>query len=414
MGKMLPSVAAVLATLLLGQGPASGEPTPGTRVELVTFGPGDQIYSRFGHSGLLVLEPGRPPQIYNFGLSDFDRRGLIWDFVRGEPLFWVAAQDWAGTLAAYRGDDRSVLLQRLRLDPAQTRALVLALKRAVRPENRTYVYHHFRDNCATRPRDLVDRVSGGRLGRATRGHAEGATLRDLMRRGFAGLTGLLLLTDLLVGRDADREVDTWQASFLPRVLSRAMAASGVAGPPRTLYRRRGPDPLAGDPLAGARALWGMAALAGLLAAAMVLWARRRRGRLVGLALLLLVPVPGLLGAGIWVLALLSRLPELRHNELSLVLWGTDLALLGPALAWLRGRSPGAGRLLRLYALVRLAGLALVLLGHAVGLLIQRPLAPVALALALALGLWLTLRLGRGAATSTSPGSEPRPGRAGAG
>jgi hypothetical protein len=58
---------------------------------------------------------------------------------------------------------------------------------------------------------------------------------------------------------------------------------------------------------------------------------------------------------------------------------TDLLLIGVALRWLRGRGE-AGRLLRGYAMARLALVLLVLVGHATGILIQQPRVMVALAL----------------------------------
>jgi hypothetical protein len=91
-------------------------------------------------------------------------------------------------------------------------------------------------------------------------------------------------------------------------------------------------------------------------------------------------------------ALFSTVAEGRANELLLVFPPTDLALLGVALRWLRGRAV-AGRLLRGYAVARL-GLALLSLGgHATGLLVQEPRSLVVVALVAAVGLVaLTWRL----------------------
>ena len=196
----------------------------------------------------------------------------------------------------------------------------------------------------------------------------------------------------------DLPISRWEASFLPRDLSRNLqrvklpSGRPLAAAPRVVYQRRGGDALAGDALAGGKLLWGGAALAWLLALAMVLLARRdgTGRRLAGLALALLALPLGLAGLLCWSLCALSTLPELRQTELVAVLWPMDLLLLGPAVAWLRGRF-AQGRLLRVYAHLRLVAVTLVLLGHATGLLYQQPRALVVAAAGLAVGFWVAAK-----------------------
>lgn len=388
----MPYLVAMLSLMILAL-PGAASARPG--VELITIGPGGEAYTRFGHSALLVTRDGKPGLVYNYGLSDFERSGLVWDFIRGRPQFWVATQDWPGTVAYYRSEDRTITRQPLRLGPRRTRALVRALEQVVLPPNRYYTYHHFRNNCATRPRDLVDRIVGGAVGRQLRTIAAPATLRDTMRQGFAGHLGLLVATDLLVGRVADQPITRWQAAFLPADLALGLGLVQLdrhvlLDPGRVVYARRGPDPRAHDPLAGVKLLWvgvGLAALLGLA----LWWLARHRSRWAGAALLALSLPLGLLSLLFWTLLFISLLPELKYNEAVLALWPTDLLLALPAVRWLRGRL-WAGRLLRGYAWVRLVGAALVLVGHLGGVLTQRPLVLPALAVCLALGLVAALQV----------------------
>jgi len=181
----------------------------------------------------------------------------------------------------------------------------------------------------------------------------------------------------------------------------------LAGPQQIVYHRRSPAP-GGDPMAGLRLLWIVTAVAVGLALMLVLGATRGarprvarsaphstevpplRARWIGLPLALLALPLGLLGVLVWAVVGVASLPELRHNELVLVLWPLDLGLIWPAVRWLRGRL-WAGRLLRGYLWLRLAVLALVLVGHLTTLLIQRPLVWIALALALILATHLAVR-----------------------
>lgn len=358
---------------------------------LLTMGPGDPLYTRFGHAALLVEEtPGSwAGAVYNYGYTDFRDSDLVWSFLRGRARFWVARTGYRATVSDYAAQDRTLYRQPLTLSPTQAAELARLLAWGAREENRHYVYHHFRDNCSTRLRDLLDRVTDGALARELRGRpGPGATLRDLVRQGFAGRLDLLLVTDLFLGRSVDRRLDAWDAAFLPRELRRSVQETGLAPPSRVVYRRHATSPFAGrDARAGVKLLWGLAGLGLLLALVLVLWPRRR---VAGAALALLSLLCGLPGLAVWSIVAVATLTDLRFNEIALSLWPTDLALLWTAGRWLRGRA-WAGRLLRGYLGLRLVVLGLVLAGNIAGLLIQRPLSWLALGVTLILGAWLAVR-----------------------
>lgn len=381
-----------------------------TRVELLTVGPGDAIYTRFGHTALLVTRDGEALAVYNYGLSDFERPGLFWEFLRSRSVFWVARQHLHTMVADYSADDRAVLRQPLALSPTQVRLLLRDLASDALPANREYIYHHTFENCATRPRDRLDRVLGGVMAAQLRGKATGETYRHVLRRGLASDTGILLAAELLVGRRVDRQMDRWQAVFLPQNLSRYLQhvrlADGtqLAPPPTVVRAREGADPLASDPQAGVKLLRGAAALAVVLAVFTVLLARRR-SRWAGLTLGLQALPVGLCGLLVWGLCAVATLPELGESELVLVLWPTDLLLGVTAVGWLRGRW-ARSRLLRGYIWIRLSAVAVSLLGHAAGLLYQEPRAFVVMGAALVVSAWA-------AVTYSRPGSEPRPDTPGA-
>ena len=383
----------LLAALAFVAAPASAR----TRVELITVGPGDELYTRFGHTALLVSRNGKPLAVYNYGLSDFERPGLFWEFLRGRSKFWVARQHLSAMVADYRFEDRAVWRQPFDLTPKQVQRLLALLGADALPANREYAYHHVDENCATRPRDRLDLVTGGAVSSQLRGSSTGETLRTYVRQGFAGNMLILIGSELLVGRRTDRVVDRWRASFLPSNLSKYLqqvklpGGAALAPPPAVISARKGGDPLAQDPLAAVKLLWGLAALFGFLAAATVLLARRR-SPWAALPLLVQALPLGLCAVLCWGLSLVTSVPELHYNELVLSLWPTDLLLVVLAWRWLRGRW-SAGRLLRVYATLRGVVVALVLLGHATGLLYQQPRAVPLLALALAVSLYGATRVG---------------------
>jgi hypothetical protein len=359
---------ALLALMHLGGAALAGEPASafpdGTArtagadgapiVELYTMGQGALVVERFGHAAICVRYPRRPHEdvCYNYGTTDFsDPLGLTWGFVRGDADFWVSTTSPAQMIHHYRAKDRSIWLQRLPLDDATARELAAALEHDALPENRYYQYHHFADNCTTRVRDMIDGAVGGALsGGDQRG--PGLTYRDISRQGFAEITGLLLLSDFVLGRPADRDPTTYEAMFLPDIL-RVEVERRLGVAPVTIYERRGP-PFTGEP-AGGR--WILIALALVLAAAVA--ASRVTGRFPRLALATAAGILGFIGLVLWLLAMVSPLPEARWNEALLVFLPTDLVL--PFLS---------ERRLRRYARFRVTMLVVVSVLAAVGLLHQ--------------------------------------------
>ena len=365
-------IALLVACLLLGAARVDAEP----RVELVTVGPGDAIWTRWGHVVLRVVDPatGRD-DAYDFGAGPFDEPAFAWDFVRGRARFHVVRTSWARRRRSFAAQDRRVERRVLDLTRDEARRLTERLEDHVRPENRSYRYDHWRDNCATRVRDLLDEVSGGALRRAAGTGALDVSYREQALAGAVGILHAQLAIDLLNGPEVDAPVVGWGSLYLPRELDAAIARArrpgggALAGAPVRVHERRGPPPLRGDPRAARHLLLA----AGALVFGFGALARLRRpplARAAGVAAAGLALVSGLLGAVLWLLLAVSEVPELAWSENALALWPWDLAALPAALRLARSGRPSAGRRLRLYLDARLALLAAAVAAKAAGLLVQ--------------------------------------------
>jgi hypothetical protein len=348
-----------LALLLLAAAAPARAELP-TRIELYTMGSGDDVFEAFGHSALCVIDERQPRGVcYNYGTSDFsDPVKLVWDVLRGRARFWVGRMPLPLMLQAYTEDDRSIWRQKLELDEATARALAARLEDDLLPENKYYTYHHYRDNCATRLRDHIDWATGGRLSAGTE-RGSGQTFRGLTQRGFASDILLLLGMEVVVGRRVDREATIWEAMFVPAVM-RAEVARRFQAPPEAYYTRVGPVPTL-SPHAGTRALWAAALIVALL---VLSTAVSRAERPLRVALAVLGVTLGLLGALVVVVAVVATLPELRQNEVLLVVLPTDVLL-----ALLRGRA------LYAYLVARLILAAAVAAGLAAGMVVA-PIWPI--------------------------------------
>jgi hypothetical protein len=333
-------------------------------VDVVTMGPGTALFTRFGHAAICVGDDTAPPdqaRCYNFGTADFSKPvAFTWQFLRGRALFWVAEDSWGSVKGSYTGDDRSLWRQRLPLPAEDIVRITGALAASLDEKNRHYLYHHFRDNCTTRVRDVI----GGPLSRAGDDTHDGPSFRQYARQGFAGDLPMLLAAELILGRAADEHTTRPQAMFLPDVL-REEVTTRLSVQPEAIYTRHAPLRGGSTWLGGALLL----AVGALLALFVLLGRRAPRLSLFPAALVL-----GALGLAYWTMAIVSVMPELRFNENALVFWPTDFLL-----PWMRGR----------YLTFRVLVMVALVAGHLVGVFIQ-PLAPLVLA-ALPLGCALVVR-----------------------
>jgi hypothetical protein len=190
-------------------------------ISLLTMGPGDPTFSKFGHDAIVVSEAGKKSRVYNFGTFSFHSPTLFSDFLSGRLRYWLSVGSLQGTLSSYRRQNRSLLLQRLDLEPAAAEALAAALEENALPENKYYLYDHFRDNCSTRVRDAIDRTTGGAVRRALDRPAE-LTYRDHALRLVADDWLLYLGLDLGLGPRVDGRITEWDEGFLPEVLAESL------------------------------------------------------------------------------------------------------------------------------------------------------------------------------------------------
>ena len=343
-------VACSVATSARADAPPENPPI----VDIYTMGPGEELFTRFGHAAICVTDALSPVgRCYNYGTADFSTPGpLTVGIVRGNALFWVSVVAQPRMLAWYQRQDRTVYRQRLPYDPEITPWLVAALHKADVRSATFYNYHHFRDNCTTRIRDLLDNATHHSLGLQARAIAD-PPLRHYVDAGLAGRPLLIAVSDLFLGRPLDRPGTRWQSMFLPEILRDEVKARFHAQP-EVLYRRIAPlSEERASPHAGSQLL---VAIGVLLALTTLFfgWRNMPRIGLIPTALVL-----GLIGFFLTTLVLFSPLAELRYNEALLLCWPTDLAL--PFLPL---------RLAGRYAALRLAMLALAAMLALCGVLIQ--------------------------------------------
>jgi len=342
-------IAAAGATRQAAAQPVAGEDLT---VHVLTFGPGDHPFFKFGHNAIWIHPRQGEGQVYNFGTFAFDSPTLIPQFLKGRLRYWLSRGPAGETLWSYQAADRTIEAQELDLTAAERLALQTRLDENARPENREYLYDYFWDNCSTRVRDVIDAVVGGRL------HAAGArpsviSMRDHALRMTADLPWEYVGLHLGLGSLTDRPGDLWQEAFLPERLRDLLRVTRVARDggqrplvksERVLFTSSRPPPPARPPRTLPWfALVGIAA--GALLALLGRLARRRRAAraALGAATGLLGLVLGLLGLALVLLWAFTnhRAAHANANILTLAPWA--LALCGFSVGVARGRQRATRR-----------------------------------------------------------------------
>jgi hypothetical protein len=202
----------------------AGSPDP-LRVFVMTMGPGDHPFFRFGHNAIWIRDQvGLTDKVYNFGTFRFDSPRLIFDFLGGRLNYWLSVSTLPRVIADYSHENRDIAVQELALSPEQKAELRTALDVNARPENRLYKYDYFLDNCSTRVRDAVDRVTGGEVQAPARQPGR-MTLRQHALRMTAQPFWLYLALDVVLGPKVDQPIDRWTEMFLPGELARGLDAA---------------------------------------------------------------------------------------------------------------------------------------------------------------------------------------------
>ena len=202
----------------------------GLQVYLLTFGEGELYWEKYGHNALWFRDTTRMiDAAYNWGTFNFTEPGFLRRLLVGNMQYWVEAYPGRDLITAYERLDRTVVVQRLNLTPAQAqKAYDFAVWNA-RDENKYYRYDYFRDNCSTRVRDVIDLAVGGGLKTATANTVVPRSYRSETLRLVDDLKLTEFGIDVALGKPADKPLSVWESAFVPSRLRDAVRDVRVPG-----------------------------------------------------------------------------------------------------------------------------------------------------------------------------------------
>jgi len=194
------------------------EPRDFTKVDfyLHTVDVGQEIPAKYGHTQIRMHDRSTGQDIaVSWGLFDFNKPNFIWNFYKGFLTYEIGAFSMRQAQNIYHFNNRHVWEDKIHLSVKQKRRLFEKMAHDLLPENSSYQYDIFFDNCSTRPRDFIDHALLGQVRAAVAGVLTQESFRDMVREHQATtpLTGMGL--ELIVNARLDRRMTAWEQMFLP-------------------------------------------------------------------------------------------------------------------------------------------------------------------------------------------------------
>lgn len=200
-------------------------------ISVLTMGPTQtELYSAFGHSGMRVHDPQQDfDEAFNWGVFDFDQPNFYLNFARGRNFYMLGVYPYDLFRDYYIRKNRFIHEQKLNLNPSQKQKLYEYLLWNAQPENRSYPYDYFYDNCATRVRDVMVKVFGDSVRFDDSYITTDYTIRELtdiyLKHQPWGDLGI----DICLGMPMDKKASPYEYMFLPDYIESAFDHASITG-----------------------------------------------------------------------------------------------------------------------------------------------------------------------------------------
>ncbi len=184
-------------------------------VSLLTCGPGNEIYSYYGHTAIRYRDAARGQDLaINYGIFSFQKSFFILRFIFGLTDYEMGIEDLSDFVYTYANRGSWVKEQVLNLTREEKWAITQAIDNNYRPENRVYRYNYFYDNCTTRARDMIVNHINGQVVYNNNKNIT-TSYRTMIHQWNEHQRWARLGNDLLLGVHADAATTNEQQQFLP-------------------------------------------------------------------------------------------------------------------------------------------------------------------------------------------------------
>ena len=187
-----------------------------SEVSIITAGPGTELYEAFGHSALRIKDPVlQLDLIYNYGMFDFNAPNFYSNFTKGKLIYKLGRYRFDYFLRGYNTDKRWIKEQVLNLTRDEKQAFFTYLEKNAAPQNASYFYDPYFNNCATKLRDITQEVLGDKISWNDDDIEANLSFRQLMNREIPWNTWGSFGINLALGSKLDQKADFKEYMYLP-------------------------------------------------------------------------------------------------------------------------------------------------------------------------------------------------------
>ena len=208
------------------------ELTPLSKISILTFGPGEDLYSKFGHTGIRIQEPSLGIDIvFDYGNFASFEDGFYWKFIQGQLNYTMGGRRYNSLIESYKSENRWVREQSLNLSFEEKKQLFGFLETNFLPENRGYSYQFFFDNCATKIPEILKKAFGEKIVYSNNYLEKRYTFRQLIRQKVKPNSWAGFGIDLALGSDIDKKATPYEHMFLPNYVYEQLSYTSLNAQP---------------------------------------------------------------------------------------------------------------------------------------------------------------------------------------
>ena len=187
-----------------------------SEISIVTADAGNELFEAFGHSAIRIKDPVlQLDLVYNYGIFDFNAPNFYTNFTKGRLLYKLGKYQFKYFLESYKQDKRWVKQQVLNLTQQQRQAFFMYLERNASPQNATYLYDPFFNNCASKLKDITTTILGDKVEFNDKEIEKELSFRTLMNRENHWNTWGGFGINLALGSKLDKTANLQQYMYLP-------------------------------------------------------------------------------------------------------------------------------------------------------------------------------------------------------
>jgi hypothetical protein len=199
---------------------------PRLRVSILTCGPGEELYSTFGHTAIRIIDSTAQTDIvYNYGNFDFNDADFYMKFTKGVLDYFLGATSFAEFMYEYQVTKRDVTEQELLLTDSAKLSIRKVLNETLFSAARFYKYDFLYDNCTSRVRDILIKYGGLQTDKLL--VPEKTTFRNMLYEYLdkGNQPWSKLGIDILLASPIDIKVNKTESMFLPDYLMKGIDSS---------------------------------------------------------------------------------------------------------------------------------------------------------------------------------------------